>query len=364
MKKILGLILALCLVLMLSSNAFAAKFSITKQPETATTNKSGTVSFSIKVNGSVNSITWHFIDPATGNDYTGKKLTTAFKGLKVSNPNSKKITLKKVPEAMHGWVVYCHLNGNGYKLDSEMVMLLVYGMEPPKEMPAIMTASASDDSSGTGSNQGSESASSDEKQTVTVSCNAKALKKMDKSGNIEEGDAVKTLEFESGTSGYVFVTSEDPIKSYSVNGVQVEPMEPVNEFKLMNVTDNVTLRLKINRVTASSVQVDTSHMCRVTCKGCTFSYLRGGIRGETEAEVPAGAPISIVADSAEMSAPGYSINGAASINQGMASFRYIVTDDVEIIAGVAVGPAPDAEEEEADDDGQIYDGDEYPTTGD
>ena len=74
MKKILGLILTLCLVFVVAADTFAAgKPAFTKQPENGTTNKKGTVSFQIKTTGSVNSITWHFIDPATGTDYTGKK---------------------------------------------------------------------------------------------------------------------------------------------------------------------------------------------------------------------------------------------------------------------------------------------------
>ena len=360
MKKILGLILAICLVFAVAANAFAAKkLTITQQPATATTTKQGTVSFSVKVSGTVQSISWYFINPETGESYTGKKLSSAVKGVRVSNPNSKKITLKKVPESMHGWVVYCHINGNGYKLDSDMVMLLVNGLEPPKEMPSIML----NRNTGTDSESGTPAATAEPvKTSIVVSCNAKALKKMDKSGNVEEGDPVNKIDFGEDPAGYVYVTSEEPILSYTVNGVQVQPVEPVTEFKLMNVKSNVTLRLKINRASASA-NVDMSHMCRVVCKGCTFSYLRGDVRGETEAEVPAGALITVVATSSEMSATGYSINGATSINQGKASFRYTVTDDVEIVAGVAVGPAPAEEEAEGDDEG-VYDGDEFPTTGD
>ena len=354
MKKILGLILAFCLVLGIAASAFAAKVSITKQPETSTTNKKGTVSFSIKTSGSVNSITWHFINPETGEDFTGKKLPSAVKGVKVANPNSKKITLKKVPESMHGWVVYCHINGNGYKLDSDKVMLLVNGLEPPAEMPAVMAPAEpepapeettkdskkdkeKDDSgnsdTGESGDTGDTEAPPPEKEPITVSCNTKALRMLDKSGAVMEGDPVSSLDFGEETSGSFMVTSAEPIKNYTVNGVLIEPTEPVTEFKILNVTAPVTLRLKINRVTASSVQVDESHMCKVVCTGCTFSYLRGGLRGVTEGEVPAGAPISIVADSADLAAKGYKINGAEPINSGMASFRYIVSDDVEIVAG-------------------------------
>ena len=73
MKKILGLLLVLCLVLILSVDSFAAnKLQITKQPQTSTTSKNGVVTFEIKVSGALNSLTWYFIDPATGEKYTGK----------------------------------------------------------------------------------------------------------------------------------------------------------------------------------------------------------------------------------------------------------------------------------------------------
>ena len=143
MKKLLGIVLTLCLVLTLAADAFAAsKPEITKQPETATTSKKGAVSFSISVKGTVSSYTWYFVNPETGDKISGKKLSSNVKGVKVTNPNSKKISLSHVPESMHGWSVYCHVNGNGYKVDSDAVPLYVYGME----IPGSDSAAAPDDS--------------------------------------------------------------------------------------------------------------------------------------------------------------------------------------------------------------------------
>ena len=120
MKKIIALVLAICFVFAFAAESFAAaKPTITKQPETATTSKKGTVSFSITVKGKVGSYTWYFINPANGEKLSGQKLAKAGLGVKVQNPNSKKVTLTNVPESMHGWEVYCHVNGNGYKVDSE-----------------------------------------------------------------------------------------------------------------------------------------------------------------------------------------------------------------------------------------------------
>ena len=340
MKKILVLVLALCLVFVLAADAFAAgKPSITKQPETATTSKKGVVSFSVKTTGSVKSITWYFIDPSTGNSYTGKQLLKAFKGIGVSNPNSRKITLKKVPEVMHGWTVYCHINGNGYKLDSDRVQLLVYGLEPPAQgIIAAETKNASPDDSGSasaagpadGENSETESSGTVQDKTITVSCSSRILRKLDAAGKVVEGDPSSRLEFTN--TGSFIVTSEQPIKSWSVNGIRFEPAEPVNEFKVMNVTSDITLDVKINRVSAASVQVDESHMCKVTCVGCTFSYLRGGLRSVTSGEVPAGAQINVVADTADLAATGYRINGGEPSYIGNTSFSIIINDDVEISA--------------------------------
>ena len=317
MKKILGLILTLCLVLVLAADAFAAgKPAITKQPESATTSKKGTVSFSVKTSGSIQSLTWYFVDPVSGKSYTGKQLPKAIKGISVSNPNGKKITLKKVPESMHGWTVYCHLNGNGYKVDSDRVQLLVYNMEPPAEGIVPAESGNSSDSNGDSAVGNSDNADS------------KVLRKLDSAGKPVDEAPSSRLEFTN--TGSFIVASEDPIISWSVNGIRFEPAEPVNEFKVQNVTSDISLNVKVNRPTVASVQVDESNMCKVTCVGCTFSYLAGKLRSVTAGEVPAGAPINVVADSTELAASGYSINGAEPTNAGLTSFRFIVTEDVEI----------------------------------
>ncbi len=340
MKKILGLILTLCLVLVLAADAFAAgKPAITKQPESATTSKKGTVSFSVKTSGSIQSLTWYFVDPVSGKSYTGKQLPKAIKGISVSNPNGKKITLKKVPESMHGWTVYCHLNGNGYKVDSDRVQLLVYNMEPPAEGIVPAESGNSSDSNGDSAVGNSDNADDEDQdngesigeiqdKTITVSCSSKVLRKLDSAGKPVDEAPSSRLEFTN--TGSFIVASEDPIISWSVNGIRFEPAEPVNEFKVQNVTSDISLNVKVNRPTVASVQVDESNMCKVTCVGCTFSYLAGKLRSVTAGEVPAGAPINVVADSTELAASGYSINGAEPTNAGLTSFRFIVTEDVEI----------------------------------
>lgn len=132
MKKILALALAFCFVIMFTAEAYAAKPVITKQPESATTTKSGSVTFSVKASGSISAYSWFFVNPKTGKKISGKKLPKSVKGVKVTGPNRSKITLSKVPESMHGWLVYCTVGGGGYKVDSEYATLLVYGMDPPE----------------------------------------------------------------------------------------------------------------------------------------------------------------------------------------------------------------------------------------
>ena len=344
MKKMIGVILVLCLVFTFAATAFAgSRPEITKQPESATTNKKGTVQFSVKIKGSVNSITWHFINPATGEDFTGKQLPKQFKGLKVGNPNGKTITLKKVPEAMHGWTVYVHINGNAYKLDSEKVTLWVYGLEqvapaatePPAESPAEgeqpegQDEGKPDGETGAQTEDGSE-ASDDEPRdkTVTVSATKKILRLLDDAGNPADDKPVSKLEFLN--SANILVSSEEPIKSWTINGVRIEPAEPVSEFKLLNVSSDLSMTFDVIRSTAATAQLDESHMCKVTCKGCTFTYLPRGYKNAAEGEVPAGAPIRIIAGSTDLAANGYIINGADPDFQGMLSIQITVTEDITI----------------------------------
>ena len=367
MKKLLGIVLTLCLILTFAADAFAAsKPEITKQPETATTSKKGAVSFSITVKGTVSSCTWYFVNPETGDKVSGKKLSSTVKGVKVSNPNSKKISLSHVPESMHGWSVYCHVNGNGYKIDSDTVSLYVYGMDipetdasaapadggeakteaepaqaPAETNPAPASAAAESGESaapqsgeqtmGTDQGEGADSDLVVENRTITVTSSAKNLFKLDNKGNIMDASPVSSLEFTN--AGSFAVRSDDPIKSWTVNGIRFEPAQPVNEFKVMNVTDSIALDVKISRATAAETEVDESKMCKVTCKGCTFTYHSKGLRSVTEGEVPSGAPIKIIADNSDLAAGGYRINGGEPENIGKASLQLTVTDDVTIICG-------------------------------
>ena len=142
MKRLLTILAILCL-LMGSINVAQAAIEVTGQPETQTVKAGGTVTFSVKAKGVGNAaITWHFISPDGQEDITGKKLSARFSGLKVNKPNSQNITLKKVPEEMHGWSVYCHLGKPSAGVDTEPALLLIEGMDAPETEDAGGTEEA------------------------------------------------------------------------------------------------------------------------------------------------------------------------------------------------------------------------------
>lgn len=341
MKKVIGLVLVFILVFAAAADAFAgSKPSITKQPVTTTVKKGGKVTFSITTKGTVSAIIWHFIDPVTGNDYTGKQVAGAVKGLKiVGATNGKKITLNKVPETMHGWTVYAHVNGNGYKVDSDRVQLLIAGMDVPAGEPAAAAQPAEAAPADAGEKASAEPAAASpaaeqpakeqKSGPFKVTASSKVLKKLDDTGKVIDDSLVSSLEF-SGR-GDVLVTSENPISSWTLNGIRIRPDQPVKEFMLTNITSDLEIDVKVERVSAASLAEDASRMCKVTCKGCTFTYVRGRMISVTEGEVPAGAQINISAASSDLAAKGYRINGGEAENAGKPGFQLVVNGDTEIV---------------------------------
>ncbi len=105
------------------------EIAITRQPETQTVRAGGKVTFTVKATGAAKqAVTWYFTDPATGKTTTGRKLSSAVPGVKVKNPNTLSITLRNVPETMHGWTLYCHIGKKGKGVDSDEVMILIEGL--------------------------------------------------------------------------------------------------------------------------------------------------------------------------------------------------------------------------------------------
>ena len=109
-------------ILLCCASVALAAVTITEQPETQTVEAGGKVSFSLKATGAGNSgITWHFVSPDGTEDVTGRKLEARFRGLKVSSPNTQKITLNKVPEAY----VNKPLSELGIKKEHNILVMLV-----------------------------------------------------------------------------------------------------------------------------------------------------------------------------------------------------------------------------------------------
>ena len=145
MKRLLSFLVVFCLLLSCCAVAFAAaKPTFTTQPVTQTVKEGGSVNFKVKAKN-YTALTWYFVDPENGQKISARHISEKFSGLKVKNPNSQSLTLKKIPEAMHGWSLYCHIVGNGYKVDSDTVMILIKGKEPPANAPAAAEAEAAPD---------------------------------------------------------------------------------------------------------------------------------------------------------------------------------------------------------------------------
>ena len=352
MKRIVGLILVFCLVFsMIAEAAAEPKWEITQQTKVTVKEKKGkatSVTVTVKAKGKGIKYQWVFVDPEdSSRTSTGKKVAKEIKelkGLVVKGATSNKLTLTKIPDALNGWSVYCHLYSNAYKLDTDPVIITLPGMEEPS---AESESEGKDSESGEDAKSGkteetAEKKSSDEEggedeegegateepKEFTVSANGNILYKADSMGN-PDGDAVSSLTFTG--SGNVVVKSEDPFKSWTVNGVRFEPEEEISSFKMLNLSSDTSISLKVAAKTAASAKVDESNMLTVTCKGCTFTYLRGGLKKVASGKVPSGAVIYVFADSYDAAANGYVVNGGEAQSQGAASMQVTVTEDTEIV---------------------------------
>ena len=209
------------------------------------------------------------------------------------------------------------------------------GQEPAPadttDAPAPSSAEADVQPDGGDAGEGADSDIVAENRTITVTSPSKVLLKLDSKGNATDAAPVSSLEFTN--AGSFAVRSDDPIKSWTVNGIRFEPAQPVNEFKVTNVTESIVLDIKTVRTSTAEAELDESKICKVTCKGCTFTYLSKGLRSVTEGEVPSGARIKVIADNSDLASGGYSVNGGEPESVGKASLQLTVTEDVTIVAG-------------------------------
>ena len=349
MKKLLAFLLVLCLALGLASVALAAGPKISKQPESATTDEKGTVTFKLKASG-YKGLTWRFVNPETGEETPGKKLGSIFKQIKISGVNKTSITLKHVPEEMHGWYVYCHLTGNGYEVDSDKVRLLVYGMPDPDEaspapsggetdtepLPPETTAEQPSGESGAPAaepepmhqdeNGNWVPGAAEEVKIITIRAKDAILYPIDSYNNLVEDEAAAELTFEGSAS--LAVRADGEVRYWELNGMRLETVESVTGFTLRNVTsDLVITAVPANR---QAQEIDESNLVTVTCEGCKFTWNKGGLKNVTSGQVPAGSEILIIASPAPGS--GYSLNGGPFEDAGKMSVRRTVTEDTVITA--------------------------------
>ncbi len=117
MKRIVGLILVFCLVFsMIAEAAAEPKWEITEQTKVTVKEKKGkatSITVTVKAKGKGIKYQWVFVDPEdSSRTSTGKKVAKEIKelkGLVVKGATSNKLTLTKIPDALNGWSVYCHL---------------------------------------------------------------------------------------------------------------------------------------------------------------------------------------------------------------------------------------------------------------
>ena len=359
MKRLISVMIVLCLLLGVCGIASAAKITITQQPETQTVKKGGTLTFTVKAkNTSDSGVTWHFQNPATGEDITGKNLSKKVSGLKVQKPNSLSITLKNVPESMHGWTAYCHIGPKSGGADTDTVMILISGLEPPATpVPALASESGSASSSTSYSDTASGEFSAmatpavptatPKPEKIVITGNSKfELYNVDSQG-APLGKPKDELTFTDGNTASFYVklpdATEGSIQYITVDGVRFTPDGEVRGMSVRGWPNSASVRVKVLKPGADNqpapdvqtlppvteVPVDpNAQMVTVTCENCRFtgytsSYAKSG-------EVPVGTTITVIA-SGGMVGKGYFINGAKKgTHKNEATFQYLVEGETTI----------------------------------
>ena len=352
MKRLLSLLLVLCLALGCCSAALAASITITQQPESKTVKAGGNTSFTVKAkNVGDAGITWYFINPETGAVTTGRKLSETVPGVKVSNPNSKTIKLSKVPKEMHGWGVYCHLGPKSGGVDTDTVLLLIAGMEEPKTIPTRSDASSSKSSSSKSSSASAPSPGGDAQSPavtaapvsneVVIKGSKVELYKLDQSGKIT-GEAQKQLVFENGTANFYVKIPEGTngtIQYLAIGSLRLTPEGEITGMSIRGWKSNATVKITIydpeaeaekaaKKAAEEEEPVDESSLVTVTCTNCRFTGWHNSFA--ESGKVPVGSTITVIASTGKLQ-KGYSINGEAASHKNEASFTMVVEGDTTIV---------------------------------
>lgn len=262
MKRLLSFLVVFCLLLSCCSAAFAAaKPAISLQPVSQTVKAGGSASFKIKATN-FTALTWYFVDPLTGEKISARHITEKFSSLRVKNPNGRTLTLKKIPEAMHGWTLYCHLVGNGFRLDSDTVMILIKGKEPPADVPAVPAEDADSSSDNpetpedTGTSESGEEESSGPIKPFTVTVSGELeLYELSRSGK-PAGEPQTTLSFEESASFYV--KANGYIQYLLINDLQLTPTNNVTGMTIRGVVKDTVIQGRVIKASAAEEAVETA----------------------------------------------------------------------------------------------------------
>ena len=346
MKRLISFLTVICMLLGACTVSFAAdKPYIKKQPVSQTVKAGDSVTFSLEAeNTSGSGITWHFQNPLTGEDYTGKKISSAVPGLKVKNPNSRAITLKNVPESMHGWTAYCHLGPKSGGINSDKVMILIEGLPVP-EMPV----SAPNEPQGVDSeSQISEAVPTPTPapEPIVITGSAKIeLYRVDSKGTLL-GAAQQELVFDPGTSASFHVkmpdNEEGSVQYIKVGSVRLTPDTETRGMTIQGWPSSASVKIKVLKP-GSAVEsseeglilpeetvapVDPSSLVSVTCENCRFTGYTYSF--ESSGQVPIGSTITVIA-SGGIVGKGYFINGAKKAShKNEASFQLLIEGDTII----------------------------------
>ncbi len=381
MKRKLAFFLVFCLIMGCCAAAFAASRPvITKQPEAKPSKNGTSITVTVKAH-SYESLTWYFVNPETGEKTSARKISKVFKGMKVSNPNGAKMTLKKVPADLEGWSLYAHFYGNGYKVDSDMIVLSLEGES------TVSTAAIPSDTKAAPVTAASG--------PYKVSAVGLELYKVDASGEAV-GDAASSLTFEGTASLCVKAPEGRVITNLLINTLEFKPSAPVSSLTLKGINGVTVIKGTVADSDTGEVidlswdigggeeetdgeneavdepaeepeenadenaaededadaeddgdeeglgevvtpaprntpepQVEKGeNTVSVTCENCRFSG--GGYTFATSGSVPAGTQIVVISGSSGDLSKGYVINGAEADYLGKSSFRITVDTDTSI----------------------------------
>ncbi len=80
---------------------------------------------------------WHFVSPDGARDLSYKDAQTEFPTLKILHGDTKDLTLKSIPETLHGWKVYCRFSNDAGSVNSDSALITIQGKSQGSTAPAV-----------------------------------------------------------------------------------------------------------------------------------------------------------------------------------------------------------------------------------